>query len=127
MNKMEFVRQLKATATAMKPLTESTPAGAATWDGKQYVRGVEKNPDPYALSWWSMLNAIADLLEAQDSPVNDAQLDYLQRTLFGGMGSLNDLYFDPKALGTLANSVNSSLDQRRRELHESFKNGWSQK
>jgi len=121
MNKAEFVRQLRATAAAMKPLTESTSSEAMTWDGQQYAKGVEKHLDPYALSWWSTLNAIAALLEAQNSRVTELQLSYLEKTLFSGMGSLNDLYFDPKALGALADSVNTSLDQGRRELYATFR------
>ncbi len=120
MNKTKFVQQLRATAAAMKPLTESASSDAMTWDGKQYAKGVAKQPDPYALSWGSTLNAIAALLEAQDSPVSELQRTYLAETLFGGMGSLNDLYFDPKALGVLAESVNGSLDQSRRELYARF-------
>ena len=116
MDKIELVKQLRATAAALKPLTESVPPGAAKWDGNQYVSGAARQPDPYALSWWAMLGAMASLIEAQDSPLNDAQLSYLKGTLLGGMGSLNDLYFDSAVLGTVADSVNGALDQRRREL-----------
>jgi hypothetical protein len=123
MNRAEFVNHLRATAAAIKPLTESTPPGAKTWDGKQYSSATVKYADPYALSWWSTLSVIAALIEAQDCPVSEAQRSYLDRTLFGGMGSLNDLYFDPRALGALADTVNRSLDERRRELYAIFRNG----
>jgi hypothetical protein len=123
MNKIELVRQLREVAAVLKPLTESALPGSAQWDGKQYVKGRGKQPDPYALSWWSMLSVIADLLEAQGAPLNDAQLQYLERTLLGGMGSLNDLHFDSGTLGTVAESVNTALDQKRRELHATFRCG----
>lgn len=117
MDKIELVRQLRATAAALKPLTELVSPGAAKWNGTQYVTSAARQPDPYALSWWSMLGAIASLIEAQDAPISEAQLRYLKSTLLGGMGSLNDLYFDSGALGAVADSVNAALDQRRRELH----------
>jgi hypothetical protein len=117
MDKSELVRQLRATAAALKPLTDSVPSGAARWDGTQYASGAARKPDPYALSWWSVLSAIASLLEAQDAPISAGQLRYLKTTLLGGMGSLNDLYFDSGALGAVADSVNAALDQKRRELH----------
>lgn len=120
MDKIELVRQLRATAASLKPLTESVPSGAAKWDGTQYVSAAARKPDPYALSWWSMLSAIASLIEAQDSPISESQLRYLKTTLLGGMGSLNDLYFDSGVLGAVADSVNAALDQRRRELHSSL-------
>ena len=85
-------------------------------------------PARTGMAWWRdrpfhgiTLIAIAELLEAQESPISGRQLDYLRRTLFGGMGSLNDLYFDSKAFGGPADFVNSSLEPRRRELYESFK------
>lgn len=123
MNKIELVQQLRATAAALKPLTESVPSGAAKWDGTEYVSGAERRPDPYALSWWSMLSAMASLMEAQDGPISEAQLDYLKTTLLGGMGSLNDLYFDTGTLGAIADSVNAALDKRRRELHAALAAG----
>jgi len=121
MNKTEFIKQLRATAAEIKPLTEAAAPGALTWNGTAYAKGEAKNPDPYALAWWSMLGAIAELIEAQESPLSAKQTAYLDRTLFGGMGSLNDLYFDPKSSGTVANAINERLDERRRALFASFK------
>jgi hypothetical protein len=121
MNKLRFVQELRATAATLSPLTESVQSGAAKWDGRQYVRADVKQPDAYALAWWSTLNAIAALVEAQDSPLTAAQMSYLNRTLFGTAGSLNDLYFDPKTLGAAtAVEVNDSLNTRRQELYLSF-------
>lgn len=122
MDKIELARQLRATAATLKPLTEAVSSCAAVWDGTQYVKvsGARREPDPYALSWWSMLGAMASLIEAQDGPITEGQLRYLKTTLLGGMGSLNDLYFDSGVLGAVANSVNAALGQRRRELHASF-------
>ncbi len=123
MNKFRFVQELRATAAALSPLTESVQSGAAKWDGKQYVRADAKQPDAYALAWWSTLNAIAALVEAQDSQLNEAQMTYLSQTLFGTAGSLNDLHFDPKTLGAVAAEVNASLNERRQILYSSFQGG----
>jgi hypothetical protein len=120
MNKAEFIKQLRAIAAEIKPLTESSAPGALTWNGTEYAKGDAKKLDPHALAWWSMLGAIADLIEAQESPLSPKQMAYLDRTLFGGMGSLNDLYFDPKSSGPVANTINERLDRSRRDLFNSY-------
>ena len=122
MNKTEFIEQLRAIAEELKPLTQSASPGAATWNGKEYVKGGAKNPDPYALAWWSTLVAVAELIDTQETPFSLKQIDYLNRLLFGGMGSLNDLYFDPKTIGASAELVNRRLDEKRHALFVSFKN-----
>lgn len=121
MNKTDFVEQLRATAEQLKPLTQSASSNAPTWNGKEYVKAGVKTPDPYALAWWSSLNAIAELLDAQETPLNDKQIAYLDGLLFGGMGSLNDLSFDPKIAGADAAVVNAQLDRHRHALFASFK------
>jgi hypothetical protein len=119
MNKADF-NQLRSTAEELRPLTQSTSIGAAIWDGTKYVRGDVKAPDAFALAWWSILNTIADLLEAQDSPLSDNQINYLTRVLFGGMGSFNDLFFDPKFMGDAANAINERLAEKRHLLFKIF-------
>jgi hypothetical protein len=122
MNKLAFIRQLRATAKELAPLTESTAAGTLTWNGTEYAKSDEvKTPDPYALSWQAMLVAIAELLEAQESPLAEKQIKYLERLLFGGMGSLNDLSFDPKSRGDIARTVNDRLEKQRQALYASLK------
>lgn len=116
MSKIKFIEQLRATAAELEPLTKSTLPGAMTWNGSEYVKNVgEANaPDPYALAWWSTLTTIADLIEAQETQLTDKQFAYLNRVLFGGMGSLADLSFNSK-------SVNEGLNKSRQLLFESFK------
>lgn len=122
MNKTEFVKHLRDIATEIKPLTESASSGAAVWNGTEYAKsGKIKKPDPYALSWWSILETIANLIEAQESPLNFKQLEYIEQVLFSGAGSLNDLYFDPKSLGDSAAAINERLNQKRSDLFSSFK------
>jgi hypothetical protein len=115
MSKAEFIKQLRSTAEELRPLTQSASPRAAIWDGTSYLQGEAKVPDPYALAWWSILGTIADLIEAQESPLSRKQTAYLSRVLFGGMGSLNDLAF--KAAG----AINGRLDDKRRSLFASFK------
>ncbi len=122
MNRSEFIKQLRATAEELKPLTQAASAGAATWNGTEYVKGGEKKPDSQAIAWWSTLVAVAEMIDSQEVPLSVKQIAYLDRLLFGGMGSLNDLYFDPKAVGPGAALLNKRLDENRRALFASFKN-----
>ena len=115
MSKKEFIEQLRSTAEELKPLTESVSPGAAFWDGNHYVKGEAKIPDPYAVAWWSILGTIADLIEAQDARLGRSQIAYLERVLFGGTGSLNDLYFKD------TRSINERLDEKRKRLFAIFK------
>jgi hypothetical protein len=123
MNKIEFVATLRATASELQPLTKAITPGGAIWNGATYVKhtGPEIKPDPTALAWWSVLTAIAELLEAQDTPLSTKQLSYLDRLLFGGMGSLNDLWFDPETAGNRAHVINEALNEKRRALFEVFR------
>jgi hypothetical protein len=122
MNKAEFINQLRSIAEELKPLMRSVSLGALTWDGTSYVKSTAtKVPDPYALAWWSKLLTIAALIEAQESPLSPKQIAYLTNDLFGGMGSLTDLSFDPKASGTIATAINERLNQKRHALFASFK------
>lgn len=124
MNKSTFIKQLKATAKELAPLTQSIGVGALTWNGTEYAKSDKsKSPDPYALSWQTTLVTIAELLEAQESPLTEKQTKYLERLLFGGMGSLNDLFFDPNSGGDIARTVNDRLDKQRRALFASFRDG----
>lgn len=118
MNKTEFIRQLRATAEVLEPLTHSSSTAWKVWNGNAYVKNDGKAADtldPYALAWWTALRTIAELIEAQDSPPSSKQIAYLQRVLFGGMGSLNDLSFRN------ADAINIRLQRKRGELFAAFK------
>jgi hypothetical protein len=123
MNKSEFIKQLKETAEALKPLTESIMHGTLTWNGTKYAKTESegKKPEPYALAWWSILSTVAELIDGQETPLSEKQIAYLDRLLFGGMGSFNDLSFDPNLVGDIAKSINDRLDKERRALYASFK------
>jgi hypothetical protein len=116
MNETEFIKQLRATADLLKPLTCSSSTAWKVWDGTAYVKsdGKTRTLDPYALAWWTALRTIAELIEAQDSPVSSKQIAYLKSTLFGGMGSLNDLSFRN------FDAINAQLRQKTSELFAAF-------
>ena len=120
MDKGRFIRALRSAADELKPLTQSALAGSATWDGTQFAKTGARAPDPYALAWWSVLRTVADLVEAQEAPLDESQIAYLRRLLFGGMGSLNDLAFDRNVTGVVADAINEGLNRKRQLLFESF-------
>jgi hypothetical protein len=58
---------------------------------------------------------MASMIEAQDAVLSAAQIAYLKAQLFGGMGTLNDLWFANAA------EVNERLSQAREVLFSSFR------
>ncbi len=123
MNKTAFIKHLRATADVLTPLTRSIHPGSRVWDGTNYVAVAGANsdePDPYALVWWSKLLAIADLIEAQDSPISAKQLEWLRGALFGGAGSLNDLYFDRAVSEKAGSDINETLRRNGSLLFQAF-------
>jgi hypothetical protein len=122
MNKTRLVNRLRAVAKDMEPLTQAAKAGGMTWNGNEYIRATtDKDPDPYALAWWSTLNTLSDIIEYQDTELSPRQISYLERILFGGMGSLNDLWFDERQFGQTAREINNKLRYSREALFSAFK------
>jgi hypothetical protein len=117
----DCIKLLREAAQALKPLTKSVGPGGAHWNGTAYVKVEPTEPNPYALSWYTTLGAVADVLEAQEAPLSQAQVSYLKRLLLGGSGSLNDLFFDPNIAGPTGTNVNERLDEIRRALFECFR------
>src|SRR5205809_5092254 len=122
MQKASLVNYLRAIARHLEPLTRAAAPGDMAWDGKEYRKVTsEADPDPYALAWCSKLNTLADMIDYQDSELSPKQLSYLQRALFGGMGSLNDLWFDERQFGQTAREINNKLSYSREALFSAFK------
>jgi hypothetical protein len=121
MSNSSFADQLRAIADELKPLTIAVTPGDLAWNGTDYAKSAVRQPDPYALAWYSMLTAIAELIEGQESPITERQRAYLERLLFGGMGSLIDLSFDSKLLGGVATHINEGLNKKTTDLFASFK------
>ncbi|MFZ0821475.1 MAG: hypothetical protein WAM91_15515 [Candidatus Acidiferrales bacterium] len=108
MDKTELVKQLILTANHLKPFADAAPLGARVWNGVEYAKvkeGEEKESDPTAFKWWSTLNTFANLIEAQSTPLSDRQISYIQRELFGGMGSLIDECHDELKIGGFADKT----------------------
>jgi hypothetical protein len=121
MQKTTLIKHLRAIARLLEPLTHAAGPGDMAWDGKEYRKVTnEAHPDPYALAWWSKLNTLADMIDYQDSELSSKQLSYLQRALFGGMGSLTDLWFDERRFGQTAREINSKLGYSREALFSAF-------
>lgn len=109
----ELIKALKDLANVLQPFTKSGVAGAREWNGSAYVETSEsKEPDPYALAWWSTLNTVAGLIESQEGLLADRQKQYLRHILFGGMGSLSDLHLNEDRWGQAARDANRSLQDK---------------
>ena len=76
MNKQKFVEQLRSIAEELMPLTLSVTSNAKTWDGKKYSIAEAKTPDSAALVWRSVIIAVAELVEGQDSSLTLRQMEY---------------------------------------------------
>jgi hypothetical protein len=92
-----------------------------TWDGKAYAPASQRKFDPFAAKWWALLTAIVEMLDKQGAPLSPEQKAYLDRLLFGGMGSLNDFVIDERNVGAEARQANQELDRLRKELCEQFR------
>jgi hypothetical protein len=120
MKTAEFINQLRLTANFLQPLAKTTLPGALAFDGTTYIEAEAMTADPSAQTWWLILTTIAALLDAQESPLTPKQIAYLDRLLFGGMGSFNDIWIARDVPGTSGNTINDLLDQQRHALFESF-------
>ena len=104
----ELVGILRELAGILRPLTSTEPGPLSHPERRHDWAG----PEPFALAWWVKLLTIADLIELQGCSITAGQTRYLQTELFGGAGSLADLWFDVKTLGPRAEDVNSLLRER---------------
>jgi hypothetical protein len=116
-----FIELLRLLISVLGPFSEPSHAGSKTWDGKAYVAAPQRNFDPFAAKWWATLTAIAEMLDKQGAPLSPEQKAYLDRLLFGGMGSLNDFVLDERQLGVEARQANQELNRLRKELFEQFR------
>ena len=118
MKNKEISKQLEEIAEVLKPLTHAISHNTMMWDGVRYVKyeGEEKKPNPYALSWWFALTMLAAFIKSQEFPLTFKQIDCIRNFLFGTMGGVTDLFFDPQSVGEVANSINARLDTKRKIL-----------
>jgi hypothetical protein len=95
----------------------SNPLG---WDGKAYRPSTIGPSDVVLAKWWGMITALAGILGSQETALTAEQKWYLDRLLFGGMGSLNDLVLDERILGPEAGPANCEFNRLRIELFDAF-------
>jgi hypothetical protein len=115
-----FARLLDDYTEVLEPFIESSRRGGLHWNGSEYAPTTEDRvADPYALSWWSTLRTISALVSSQPCLTGE-QIEYLQRELFGGMGSLNDFSLDTKRWGEKAKVANEQLGKIRHDLYSCF-------
>ena len=115
-----FLRLLDDAAETLRPFIKSARRGGSSWSGKEYAPVTETvEPDPYALAWFSSLHTMSGLLARQPT-LSQEQYSYLERELFGGMGSFQDFSLDPKRWGKQADAANERLGRIRDELYTSL-------
>jgi len=115
-----FIDLLRHAAAVLSRFAEPPSGGALQWDGTKYAAAGRPAYDPYAAKWWATLTAISEVVGGQDTPLSARQKAYLDRLLFGGMGSLSDFALDENQLGAEARTANQELSNVRRALFESF-------
>jgi len=90
------------------------------WNGHEYAPAAEsRDADPVATAWCATASTAADLLAGEQS-LSVQQHEYLRRTLFGGMGSLNDYSLDATRWGSEAVEGNRKLAAIRTALYTCF-------
>ena len=117
-----FVDLLRRAAAVLAQFAEPQTSGSLTWNGTAYVPGHRAKYDPHAAKWWATLSTIAELLDAQDTPLSVRQKSYLDSLLFGGMGSFNDLVLEEKRFGAKATRANLELNDLRKAMFSEFRN-----
>jgi len=102
-------------AEAIARYTIDADKSARSWDGMRYTEAESSQFDATAAKWWGILSATSEMLRRQDGSASPAQLDYLSRLLFGGMGS----FIDFRINGTDGETAktNARLEQLAGALH----------
>lgn len=116
-----FIDLLRQLIGVLAPFSEPANAGSMIWDGKAYAPASQRKFDPLAAKWRATLTAIAEMLDKQGAPPSPEQKKYLDRLLFGGMGSLNDFALDERNIDAEARQANQELSRLRKELFAQFR------
>ena len=115
-----FADLLSQLAEVLQPFVSSHRAGDRVWDGQAYAPAVEsREADSVATAWWTTATTAAALI-AGEQGLSPQQHDYFKRTLFGGMGSLNDFSLDATRWGSEATEANRQLEIIRTALYTCF-------
>lgn len=116
----DFVGRLKEATEVLARFIQPVVSGAKRWDGKAYVPVQPADVDVQAAKWWGLLTAIAELISKQAGSPSQMQKEYLERLLFGGMGSFNDFALDEGRFGSAAHEGNRELIRIRKEILAEF-------
>ncbi|MDO8291180.1 MAG: hypothetical protein Q7T44_18360 [Parvibaculum sp.] len=115
-----FVDLIRRSVDVLSEFVEESPSGSKRWDGNSYASTVRTPTDIQAAKWWGILTVLAAMLANQSLPLSQGQREYIERLLFGGMGSFNDFVLDTEIFGEKAKLVNSHLDRLRGDLYREF-------
>jgi uncharacterized protein YukE len=116
-----FINLLRQLAKLLGRFAEDEESGSLRWNGKAYSTTPQRRFDPHAAKWWATLNTLAEMLDAQNASISKGQRAYLDRLLFGGMGSLNDFQVDERRIGQEAKQVNEELRRLTKTLFDEFR------
>ena len=98
-NVSQLADLLAQLAAVLQRFVSSDRAGAHVWTGEEYALAAEaRDGDPAVAAWWATAFTAAHLIAGQRS-LTPAQHEFLQQQLFGGMGSLNDVWLDSSRWG----------------------------
>ncbi len=109
--KQAFIEALTAFASVLEPF--ATEPGGLEWDGQEYRKPAVDRYDNGASKWHAVCRALVNLLQTQEGELSSGQYAYLDRTLFGGMGSFSDVSLDSRKLGHEGAQANVELNSVR--------------
>jgi hypothetical protein len=107
-------------ARVIEPFASLSDSSAKVWDGKQYVAGLKQHFDPAAAKWCGVLSTLGEMLRLQPTAPSQGQRAYVERLLFGGMGSLVDFRLDESAASTEALRANERLGELTHAMFEAL-------
>jgi hypothetical protein len=100
-----------------------SPHRNVAWDGCVNLEYPPPNRESVKIEtvvWFARLSTMEALLEYQDSPPTDKQIEYIRSWLLGGMMSLSDFSFCKSESGQDHAAVNEELGRLRHELFLAF-------
>jgi hypothetical protein len=118
--KKKVVSEIQYMANKLRPFIETKDSKIKSKLLK-YFEELELIPNPHALAWWSILTAITELLQAQESDITEKQKEYILHELCGAMGSFADFQLDENIFGTDATETNQKLNTVRKNLYSILK------
>jgi hypothetical protein len=122
-DRVQLVQQLNQIERLLRRFAHSEADRKLPWDGRTYFAYPNPAPrqvDPDAVELLLRISIMATLLEYQDSPLTERQIEYLRSCLLGGMLSFSDFALSEKLSGRDARDANEELNRLRAELYRTF-------